>query len=186
MPKISLYLAGSLMIITGIIGVGIGYTLTPQYTLSMYDKNIMDLGRADAWLDLRYVNAMIAHHRGAVLLAEDAEKSERSEVADLAREIQKNEPVLIAELYAQKKEWYGDAKVVIDPVVPKLGAYDSTFDLRFLNALIAHHENGVRMTQDVRLKSSRGAVLDNANAVESFLSQSGLMLKEWRKSWYSI
>ncbi len=186
MSKISVYLAGALMIITGIIGVGIGYSLTPQYTLSMYDKNIMNLGQADAWLDLRYVNAMISHHKGAVLLAEEAEKSERREVADLAREIQKNEPVLIQELYAWKKEWYGDIKTVADPVVPQLGTYDETFDLRFLNALIAHHENGIRMTQDVRFKSSRGAVLDNANAVELFLSQSGEMLKQWRKSWYGI
>lgn len=186
MPKVSIYLTLALMIITGIIGVGIGYALTPEYTLSMYDKNVMNLGRADAWLDLRYANAMIAHHRGAVLLAEEAEKSERREVADLAREIQKNEPTLIAELYAQKKEWYGDTKPVIDPVVPQLGTYDETFDLRFLNALIAHHDNGIRMTQDVRLKSSRGAVLDNANAVELFLTQSGEMLKQWRKSWYGI
>lgn len=186
MKKISIYLATALMIVVGMVGVGIGYMFTPQYSLSMYDKNGMDLGRADKWLDLRYVNAMIAHHRGAILLAEQAEKSERTEVADLAREIQKNEPALITELYAWKKEWYGDVRIVPDPISPKLGAYDATFDLRFLNAIIAHHATGIEMTRDVRLKSSRGQVLDNADAVEAFLSQSGEMLKGWRSSWYSI
>lgn len=186
MAKISIYLATAFIIIAGIIGAGIGYVLTPQYSLSMYDKNLMDLGRPDKWLDLRYVNAMISHHRGAILLAEQAEKSERSEVADLARDIQKNEPVLIAELYAWKKEWYGDTRTVADPVVAALGDYDKTFDLRFLNALIAHHENGIEMTQNVRVKSSRGAVLDNADAVEAFLTGSGEMLKGWRSTWYSI
>ena len=186
MKTISIYLAAALMVISVIIGIGIGYVLTPQYTLSMYDKNVMDLGRPDKWLDLRYVDSMIAHHRGAVLLAKQAELSERTEIKDLAKEIQKGEPVLIAELYAWKKEWYSDTRRVTDPVVAKLGSYDKTFDLRFLNALIAHHENGVRMTEEVRLKSSRGAILDNADAVEAFLTESGETLKGWRSAWYSI
>ncbi len=146
----------------------------------------MDLGRADKWLDLRYVDAMIAHHRGAILLAKEAELSKRREVADLAREIEASEPKLIADLYAQKKAWYGDTRTVADPVVPNLGEYNDTFDLRFLNALIAHHENGIRMTEEIRLKSSRSEVLDNANAVEAFLYGGIAMLKNWRNAWYAI
>lgn len=186
MSKISLALAGALMLITGVIGLSIGYALTPEYRLSMYEKTGMDLGRADRSLDLRYINAMIAHHRGAILLAEQAEKSERPEIAELAKEIQKGEPILIAELYAWKKSWYGDTRVVRDPVGPKLGAVNKTFDLRFLNALIAHHEAGIVMTQDVRRKSSRAEVLDNADAVENFLKGSAQMLREWRANWYSV
>lgn len=186
MNKISIYLASALMIITGVIGVGVGYYLTPQYTLSMYEKNTMNLGRADKWVDLRYINAMIAHHRGAILVAQQAEKSERRDVQELAKAIQKNEPVLIDELYAWKKEWYGDTRVVADPVVARLGEYDSTFDLRFLNAVIAHHENGIVMTKDIRGKSSRALILNNADAVEAFLTNSGTMLKEWRKAWYNL
>ena len=63
---------------------------------------------------------------------------------------------------------------------------DETFDLRFLNALIAHHEAGIVMTQDVRRKSSRGEVLDNADAVEAFLTGSASVLREWRANWYSV
>jgi uncharacterized protein (DUF305 family) len=65
-------------------------------------------------------------------------------------------------------------------------ARSKTFDLRFLNALIAHHENGIVMTQEVRAKSSRAEVLDNADAVEAFLKKTGVMLREWRKAWYNI
>lgn len=186
MNKISTYLSVSLIIVSFIIGVGAGYSFTPQYSLSMYDKGGMDLGRADKWVDLRYINAMIAHHRGAILVAKQAEISQRPEVQALAKEIQANEPVLIEELYKQKKEWYGDTKKVAEPTVPNLGEHNDTFDLRFLNAVIAHHENGIVMTKDIRIKSSRSEVLDNANAVEKFLTESGSMLKEWRKNWYSI
>ena len=176
----------ALMILSGIVGVGIGYSVTPEYRLSMYEKNGMDLGRADRTLDLRYVNAMIAHHRGAMLVAEQAKKSERTEVKNLAQAILKDEPAAIAELYAWKKAWYGDERSVRDPQVPKLGAYDKTFDLRFLNAVIAHHENGVAMTQDVRINSNRSEVLDNADAVEAFLKGGIKMLSTWRSEWYNL
>ncbi len=186
MKKISTYLSISLIVIGFIIGIGVGYSFTPQYSLSMYDKSTMDLGRPDKWIDLRYINAMIAHHRGAMLVAKQAEISERPEVQTLAQEIQKNEPAAIEELYKWKKDWYGDTKKVADPIVPNLGTYNETFDLRFLNAAISHHENGILMTKEIRLKSTRNEVLDNANAVEKFLTESSSMLKEWRKSWYNI
>ena len=186
MTKISIYLTSALMVISGVIGVGFGYYLTPQYSVAMYDKTAMDLGRPDKWIDLRYVNAMIVHHRGAMLVANQALISKRPEIKNLAQEILKNEPVAIAELYAWKKEWYGDSRVVTDPVVPRLGSYDEKFDLRFLNVVIAHHQNGITMTKDIRTKSSRTEVLNNADAVEAFLNGGIDMLKGWRKDWYSL
>lgn len=174
------------MVIVLIVGVAIGYYLTPQYQLSMYDKVGMDLGEADKWLDLRYVNSMIAHHRGAMLLAEQAKKSERVEIKSLAEDILKAEPKAIEELYQWKKTWYKDSKKVVDPKVSNLGDYDKNFDLRFLNALISHHENGIVMTQSARTKTSRAEVLDNADGVEAFLRGGINMLKGWRSSWYSI
>jgi len=186
MNKISTYLALSFTVISFIIGVGTGYSFTPQYSLSMFDKSNMDLGRADKWIDLRYINAMIAHHRGAILLAKQAEKSQRPEVQALSKEIQANEPIAINELYAWKKIWYGDTKIVADPSVVNLGNYNETFDLRFLTAIINHHQNGLIMTNEIKTKSTRNEILDNANAVEKFLTNSGTMLKEWRKTWFNI
>lgn len=186
MSSISLSLAVAFMILSGILGFGIGHYLTPEYRFSMYEKNTMDLGWADRTLDLRYINAMIAHHRGAMLIAEQGKKSERSEVKNLATAILKDEPVAIAELYAWKKEWYRDERTVPDPSVPNLGEYNKTFDLRFLNAVIAHHESGIVMTRDVRRKSSRSEILDNADAVEVFLKTGIVMLSEWRNNWYSL
>ncbi|NTU96234.1 MAG: DUF305 domain-containing protein [Chlorobiaceae bacterium] len=184
MRKISLPLAIALMIVSCVIGIGAGYWLTPQYRLSMYDKNTMDLGAPDKWLDLRYLDAMISHHRGAMLLAHQASQSKKKEISALAVDILQNEPPAIRELYRWKKEWYGDSRIVPDPQVPRIGRYDRTFDLRFLNALIAHHENGIRMTREIRLKSSRSEILDNADSVELFLHNGIGMLSEWRTEWY--
>ena len=186
MQKISISLAVALVIIAAVAGIGVGYWYTPQYSMSMYDRNMIDLGQPDKWVDLRYLDAMISHHREAVRLAEQAGISEKPEIKRLCVEILKTEPLAIAALYQWKKEWYGDIKPVQEPEVVHLGSYNRNFDLRFLNALIAHHENGIRMTREIRMKSSRSEVLDNADMVEQELHEGLGMLREWRKKWYAI
>lgn len=180
-------LSVSLIIVAAIIGTTLGYSLTPAYTLSMNDKSRMDFGRADRGLDLRYINAMIAHHRGAVLLAEQAQNtSQRKEIKDLSADILKNEPAAIQELYNWKKAWYRDTKQVRDPIVPKLGTYDVKYDLRLLNALLAHHEAGLMMTDDIKTKSSRLEILNNADAVGTFFETTMEIFEKWRMEWYQI
>lgn len=175
------------MIVAGILGVVVGYALTPEYQSSMYDKGDMDLGPANQTFDLRYINAMISHHRGAMLLATElAAKSDRPEMKALAAEILANEPKAIAELYAWKEDWYKDTRIVRDPIVANLGPSGASFDLRFLNAMIAHHEAGILMTMETKTKSSRGDVLDNAAAVEIFLKDGVTALSELRSTWYTI
>ena len=185
--KISIYLALGLIVVAMVLGIGFGYYLTSDYKISMYDKNTMNLGLADRTFDLRYINAMIAHHRGAMLLAEQlAKNTTRPEMKSLAQNILADEPAAIAELYAWKKDWYGDIKSVRDPLVVNLGSADDKFDLRFINAIIAHHEAGVLMTKEVKQKSSRADVLNNADAVEIFLQNGIQALKGLRSEWYNI
>ncbi len=185
--KISIYLTSGLVVVSAILGIGFGYYLTSEYKFSAYDRNSMDLGLADRTFDLRYINAMISHHRGAMLLAEQLSKNTaRQEMRALAQNILDEEPKAIAELYAWKKAWYGDSKSVRDPIVANLGPSDDKFDLRFLNAIIAHHEVGVMMTEETRQKSSRAEILNNADAVEAFLKNGLKALKEIRTDWYNV
>lgn len=185
--KISIYLALGLVVVGALLGLSFGYYLTPEYKVSMYEKNSMSLGQADRTFDLRYINAMIAHHRGAMLLAEQlAKNTERPEMKALAQNILNDEPKAIAELYTWKKEMYGDTKSVRDPIVANLGQADDKFDLRFLNAIIAHHEAGISMTKETRIKSSNTQILNNADAVEAFLTGGIQALKGLRTAWYNI
>jgi uncharacterized protein (DUF305 family) len=187
MSKISTTLSISLMIVIFVVGIVAGYAITPDYKISMYDKTGMDLGRPDRTLDLRYINAMIAHHRGAMLLAAQASvTTQRQEMKDLSKMILEGEPKAITELYTWKKDWYGDTKQVKDPTVSNLGKYDEKFDLRFLNALIAHHEAGLLMTKEVKTKSSRTEILNNADAVDTFLTTTLKLFKDFRTQWYNI
>jgi uncharacterized protein (DUF305 family) len=188
MKHLSIYLAASLIIVAFITGAAGGYFISPQYARNMESNTEeMGLGKADKNLDLRYIDQMIAHHRGAILLAEQAERNTtRQEIHTLTEDIKENEPKLIQELYDWKKEWYQDTEKVEDPEAVNLGGKDDKADLRFLNALISHHEAGIEMTREVRAKSTRSEILNNADAVENFLSQSLLTLKGWRMDWYFV
>lgn len=177
----------SLVIVSFIIGLAGGYFVSPSYQQTMFEKSEMDLGKADRFVDLRYLNQMAAHHRGAILLAGQIQgRTARPEIQDLSAMILSNEPKLIDELYAWKKMWYKDTRPVADPVVARLGEVDATIDLRFLNALIAHHEAGIEMTKEIRAKSSRADVLNNADTVEIFLTDSLTTLRGWRKEWFNV
>ena len=185
--KTSSPLIVSFVIVSFILGLLGGYYISPSYQQTMYDREMMGFGTADRFVDLRYLNQMAAHHRGAMLLAEEIKvKTSRPELKELAEAILIGEPKLIDELYGWKKDWYRDNRTVKDPKVANLGPADDKVDLRFLNALIAHHEAGIVMTKEIRTKSSRAEVLDNADAVEKFLSGSAVTLKGWRKEWFNV
>lgn len=188
MKHVSIYLAMSLILVSFILGIAGGYYLTPEYNNNMVSATeSMGLGNADRYVDLRYIDKMISHHRGAVLLAQAAEENTtRREIHILTKDILETEPKLIEELYSWKKKWYGDTRKVSDPVQVNLGAKDDKSDLRFLNALIAHHKSGIEMTTEIRTKSVRSEILDNADTVENFLSTSMHTLQSWREAWYGV
>lgn len=56
MEMISLPLFGSLMVVTLILGMGMGYYKTSEYHLTMLDKESMELGSNSKLVDLAYVN----------------------------------------------------------------------------------------------------------------------------------
>ena len=78
-------------------------TKQQQQSMSM----TMDLGTADSQFDLRFMNATIAHHEGAVMMAGDAlQKSKRPEIKQLANEINTSQQKEIAQMKQWRKAWY--------------------------------------------------------------------------------
>ena len=67
----------------------------------------MDLGSADADFDKRFIDAMIPHHEGAVVMARDAlSKSKRPEIKTLAQEIIASQKTEIQQMQQWKQAWY--------------------------------------------------------------------------------
>lgn len=169
-----------------VIGIGIGFMLSPYYS-TMDTDHSADLGVADRYLDLRYINKMTAHHKSAILIAEEAKRySKNTSILEIANMIITNEPKLIEELNTWKKDWYKDNSQVEAAEIPNLGTADRNFDLRFINALIAHHHEGIEMAKDAQKKSTRNEVLDNASIVKEFLKDSVISLEQLRLNLYNI
>ncbi|PPS41216.1 DUF305 domain-containing protein [Chroococcidiopsis sp. TS-821] len=167
----------------------------------------MDLGAADENYDLRFIDAMILHHQGAVEMAQEAlEKSQRPEIKELATDIIAAQQQEIAQLQQWRQAWYLQASntpVAYDSqtgeTVPMtqqqmhsmmmhgdLGAADDEFDLRFINAMIPHHEGAVTMAQDALEKSQRSEIRNLAQEIINSQAAEIKQMQQWRQAWYNI
>jgi len=177
-----------------------------EHGSGMNHSMAMDLGPADAYYDLRFIDAMRLHHRGAIAMAEEAQqKSQRSEIKQLAGNIIETQNREENELLRKwRPAWYPEAgnEFVtyggeVKPVVPMseqqkqsmtmledLGSADAEFDLQFMNAMIAHHEGAISMAQDALSKSERPEIKQLAQEIANSQQAEIEQMKQWRKAWY--
>jgi uncharacterized protein (DUF305 family) len=165
----------------------------------------MDLGPADADLDLRFIDAMTPHHQGAVEMAKAAQqKSKRPEIKKLATDIIQAQAKEIAQMKRWRKTWYpkaSDTPMAYHAQMghmmamsseqkqgmmmrQDLGAADADFDLRFINAMIPHHEGAVTMAKEVLGKTKRSELKQMGNAILTSQQAEIKQMKDWRKAWY--
>ncbi|WP_445214817.1 DUF305 domain-containing protein [Brasilonema sp. UFV-L1] len=172
----------------------------------MNHSMVMENGPADANYDLRFIDAMTPHHQGAVKMAKEAQqKSKRPEIKKLAEEIIKAQNKEIAELKQWRTAWYPKTSstpmawnaqmnhmMAMSPEQSKamrmdmdLGAADAEFDLRFINAMIPHHEGAVTMGQDALSKSKRPEIKKLAQDIITSQQKEIEQMKKWRQAWYN-
>jgi uncharacterized protein (DUF305 family) len=64
------------------------------------------LGAADAGFDVRFIDAMIPHHEGALVMAKEIlDKSKRPDIKKLAQDIIASQQVEIKQMQGWKKAW---------------------------------------------------------------------------------
>lgn len=166
----------------------------------------MDLGPADADYDLRFIDAMTPHHEGAVVMAKEAlQKANHAEIKKLATNIISAQNKEISALKKWRTAWYPQASAVpmaydsqMGHMMPMkqdqmqammmnmdLGTADKEFDLRFINAMIPHHEGAVVMAKDALSKSKRPDMQKLAKDIIASQQAEIAEMKQWRKAWYN-
>lgn len=171
----------------------------------MNHSTSMELGPADAEFDLRFVDAMTPHHQGAVEMAKEAQqKSKRPEVLKLAALIIQAQNKELNQMKQWRQAWYPKASA--KPVAynsqmghsmpmsqdqmkgmmmsMNLGSADDQFDLRFLNAMIPHHEGAVVMAQDALSKSKRPEIKKLAAEIIASQKAEIKQMQQWKQAWY--
>ncbi len=169
------------------------------------DPMSMDLGPADAEFDLRFVDAMTPHHQGAVEMAKEAQqKSKRPEIKKLAANIIQAQDKELNQMKQWRQAWYPKASA--EPIAyhaemkhsmpmsqdqiksmmmsMDLGAADDQFDLRFLNAMIPHHDGAVVMAQDALNKSKRPEIKKLAQEILASQKAEINQMQQWKQAWY--
>ncbi len=165
----------------------------------------MDLGPKDANFDLRFIDGMTPHHEGAIAMAQEAlQKSKRPEIKQLAQNIIDAQRTEIAQMKTWRSTWYPTANTTpmmydaqMGHMMPMseamrssmmmngdLGAADDQFDLRFLNAMIPHHQGAVTMAQQALEKSDRPEVKKLAQDIVDSQQKEIDQMNQWKKAWY--
>ena len=165
----------------------------------------MDLGPADADYDLRFIDAMIPHHEGAVVMAKDlAQKTKRPELQKLAKDVIEAQTQEIAQMKQWRKTWYPKAPntpmawhaemkhsmaMSLDQMKSMqmdmdLGKADAEYDLRFMQAMVPHHQAAVVMAQDMAQKTKRPELQKLAKEIIASQQTEIDQMQQWQKSWY--
>jgi uncharacterized protein (DUF305 family) len=165
----------------------------------------MDLGPADGDYDLRFIDGMAMHHQGAVVMAEEAlTKAQHPELKKLAQDIIAAQKLEISQMEGWRTAWYPQADSMPMAYHPQmghmmamtdeqkqgmmmsmdLGSADAEFDLRFINAMLPHHEGALVMAKDALSKSQRPEVKKLAQDILTSQQQEISQMKQWRKDWY--
>ncbi|HEY9827957.1 MAG TPA: DUF305 domain-containing protein [Stenomitos sp.] len=208
--RMGLGVAAIAAIMTACSGQSISQTMpTTMEHGSMHMDNhamSMDLGPADANLDLRFIDAMIPHHEGAVIMAQAAQqKAQHSELKTLATAIIKAQNAEIDQMKQWRAKWYPNASKTPmawhadmghmmamsatqrqDMMMQQdLGAADAGFDLRFIKAMIPHHEGALIMAQEVLSKTQRPEIKKLAQDILSSQQAEIQQMKTWQQAWSS-
>ncbi len=165
----------------------------------------MDLGPADENYDLRFIDAMIPHHEGALIMAQDlATKTQRPELKLLAQGIISAQEKEIAQMRQWRKTWYPQASetpmawqasmnhmMTMSPeqiaamrMDVDLGPANEEYDLRFLQAMIPHHEAAVVMAKDLAQKTQRAELKTLAQTIMTSQQAEIDQMKQWENQWY--
>lgn len=170
------------------------------------DHSSMSLGPEDKYFDLRFIDAMILHHQGAVQMAEEVlEKSDRFSLRKLAREIILVQGREVRRMQAWREAWYPNAdqqplmyvsekqqtlpmsEQMQDAMLMSMdmGSADENFDLRFINAMLPHHQGAVAMAGEALLKSDRSEIRRLSRSILGVQQQEIFQMRTWRSQWYS-
>jgi len=184
---VSKALSLSLILAAFLVGTGFGFFLTPEYAGLNLQGAGMAAPTADSWSDLRFLNAMGRHHRGALELARDAEqKSRRPELVGFATAVRTLKANDLKQFAAWKQDWYRDGRPIEAAAPLHLGDWDQEYDLRFLNALEGKLVDAIAMGNAQRRVSVRPEVL--TYCAELVRVQTGVLqqVRDWRKAWYGL
>jgi len=148
--------------------------------------------------DLMFIDAMVAHHQGAIAMARPADTNAmHPELKDFARKVVDDQSREIALMTQWRDQWFpgrpktpnimempGMAMSMMDispDHMQKLTG--AAFDRMFVDMMTPHHEGAVTMARDALAKSQRQEIKGLAQSIIEAQQGEIEMMNRWRSEW---
>jgi uncharacterized protein (DUF305 family) len=142
--------------------------------------------------DAGFIDDMIIHHEGAVVMAEEAlAQADRAEVRELAEAIMAAQATEIEQMQAWRAEWFPDVEATegmgMDMgmmSVPEDAA--KPYDQRWIEAMISHHQGALAMAEMALEMSERAEIRTLAEAIIVAQTVEIEMMQGWLAEWFGV
>lgn len=164
----------------------------------------MGMADPDAPYDLRFINEMVMHHRGAIMSSGMMiADSEHSELRDLAQRIQESQQRQIDQMLDWRAEWYPDAATPAMSMETGTGMMGEMMDgngmmggmmrgmmggdmtdRMFLRMMIPHHQLAIEMAEDALINAGHTGVKSLAQEIIDGQSAEITEMEGYLSDWY--
>jgi uncharacterized protein (DUF305 family) len=148
---------------------------------------------ANAPYDLQFLDTMIAHHQGAVDMANlamtntnnaDLKKFSTQIIADQTKEIKQmkdwREKWFSGKPSAMNMEMTGMHESMQMEMSALAKARDKDFDLEFVRGMVPHHEGAIAMAREALTKAEHAEIRQLANEIIKAQEAEIKMMKNWK------
>ncbi len=148
--------------------------------------------------DLMFIDAMVAHHQGAIAMAQPADSNAMyPELKDFAHKVVDDQSREVALMTQWRDQWFpgrtktpnildmpGMSKTMMDisPMhMEKMTG--AAFDKMFVDMMIPHHEAAVTMAKDALARSQRPEIRELAQRIIDAQQREIEMMNRWKSEW---
>ena len=166
----------------------------------MNEMMVKTLGQQDPHYDHRFIDMMIPHHEGAIMMAKDAlAHANKPELKQMARNVITSQQLEIDEMKNWRAKWYGEnaqngtaisnemnthMQSMNDLMVEKLGQKNAGYEDRFIDMMIPHHEAAITMAGDALGKATHPEIKKLGQDIIDAQKTEIAQMEQWRKQWY--
>lgn len=149
--------------------------------------------------DLGFIDNMVIHHQGALDMAGEALKQgKRPELKTFANQVIKDQTTEIAQMKKWREAWYKGAPSARSEKIPGMpmtqggghqgmagmsGRTAATYDVQFLDNMIAHHEGAIQMANEALTKAKRAEIKQLAQSIIRAQQAEIEQMKKWKAEW---
>ena len=165
----------------------------------MSEMMVKTLGQQGPHYDYRFIDMMIPHHEGAIMMAKDAlAHANKPELKLMAQNVITSQQLEIDQMKHWRAKWYGEntpngmaisnemkthMQSMNDLMVEKLGQKDAGYENRFIDMMIPQHETAIAMAGDALGKATHPEIKKLGQDIIDAQKTEITQMEQWRKQW---